>query len=178
MNKKLEDLSSGSIVFIDSNLLIYEFSSHPKYGVSSRNFLEKVEKMELLGVTSVTVLDEVLYKSMLIELSKKEDINVSEASVELRENPEKIQKLDTSITNSKELLEMPIHVLGVTQNIFASSIENIKRYNLRPHDAAIVETLNFYGIENIATNDPDFDSVDWLHVFKPRKREDSPKSGP
>lgn len=169
MSEKIEELPPGSAVFIDSNIFIYEFSSHSKYGKFCKEFLEKVEDTEFLGIASVTVLDEVLYKSMLIELSNIKEVSISEASIELRENPEEIQRLDTSISNIKEILEMPILILGITQNIFEEGIDNVKKYNLRPHDAAIVETLNFYGIDNIATNDPDFDSVDWLNVFKPSK---------
>lgn len=171
MKKKLEELPSGSVTFIDSNIFIYEFSSHSKYGKSCRNFLERVEQTEFLGVTSVTVLDEVLYKSMLIELSNIKEISISEASTEMRDNPEAIKDLDTSISNVKELLDMPILILEVTQNNFEEGMKYIKKHNLRPHDATILETLNFHSIENIATNDPDFESVEWLNIFQPTKTE-------
>jgi predicted nucleic acid-binding protein len=40
-------------------------------------------------------------------------------------------------------------------------------YNLLPNDAIHLATVRRYGITNIATNDRDFERVDWLNVWKP-----------
>lgn len=163
----LQEIEDGKTVFLDSNIFIYEFSSHEKYGEACLKFLQRVENTDILGVTSVGVLDEVLYKSMLIELSNIESTDISEASVGLRDNPQKIQKLERSISNIEKVFEMPVRVLGISEQVFKSGMKNIKKYNLRPHDATILQIMDFYGIENIATNDSDFESVDWLNIFKP-----------
>lgn len=163
----LSDIESGETVFIDANIFIYEFSGHDDYGEPCLEFLERVEETDIVGVTSVGVLDEVVYKSMLIELSDTEDISISEASVELRDNPSKIEKLSTSVSNVEEIFDMPILVLGVTGEVFEESLGNVQDYNLRPHDAVLVQLMDFYGIDVLATNDDDFSNIDWINVFQP-----------
>ncbi len=164
---KLKEIDSGEVVFIDSNIFIYEFSSHEEFGPPCLEFLRRVEETDVLGVTSVNVLDEVLYKSMLIEISNIEDISISEASVELRDSPEKINKLERSISNVKELFGLPILVLDTKKRNFREGLTNVRKYRLRPHDATILQTIKSHGIESIATKDSDFERVEWLDVYRP-----------
>ena len=46
-------------------------------------------------------------------------------------------------------------------------VEFISRYSILPDDAINVATMKRYGITNIATNDPDFERVNWVKVWKP-----------
>jgi len=46
-------------------------------------------------------------------------------------------------------------------------VEVISGYFLLPNDAFHVATMKRYGITNIATNDPDFERVEWIKVWKP-----------
>ncbi|MGB2842090.1 MAG: PIN domain-containing protein [Halobacteriota archaeon] len=46
-------------------------------------------------------------------------------------------------------------------------VEFITKYSLLPNDAIYVATMKGHGITNIATNDPDFERVGWLKVWKP-----------
>ncbi len=39
-------------------------------------------------------------------------------------------------------------------------------YHLLPNDALIAATCNHYGIDKIATSDPDFGRVDFLEIIK------------
>ena len=46
-------------------------------------------------------------------------------------------------------------------------LESMKRYRLMSNDAIHVATMEKRGISDIATNDPDFERVGWLKVWKP-----------
>lgn len=46
-------------------------------------------------------------------------------------------------------------------------IETSKKFNLLATDAMIVEIMKRNGIPNIATNDSDFERVNFLKVWKP-----------
>ena len=46
-------------------------------------------------------------------------------------------------------------------------VEVISEYLLLPNDALHVATMKRYGITDIATNDPDFERVGWIKVWKP-----------
>jgi len=51
--------------------------------------------------------------------------------------------------------------------MFVVVLESMKRYRLMSNDAIHVATMKQRGITNIATNDPDFERVEWIKVWKP-----------
>lgn len=51
--------------------------------------------------------------------------------------------------------------------MFVVVLESMKRYRLMSNDAIHVATMKKRGISAIATNDPDFERVGWLKVWKP-----------
>ena len=61
----------------------------------------------------------------------------------------------------------------VDSNILTSELEveecykAIKDYALLTNDAFHVATMKGHGITNIATNDSDFERVEWIKVWKP-----------
>ena len=52
-------------------------------------------------------------------------------------------------------------------SLFPDFIEISKKYWLMATDAFHVTTMKRSGITNIATNDPDFERVEWIKVWKP-----------
>lgn len=58
-------------------------------------------------------------------------------------------------------------VLEVAPAIFTSAREYMKKFKLMSNDALHATTMKFYGIKNIATNDADFERVDFLKVWRP-----------
>ncbi len=51
--------------------------------------------------------------------------------------------------------------------MFVVVLESMKRYRLMSNDAIHVAAMEKRGITNIATNDPDFERVGWIKVWKP-----------
>ncbi len=60
-----------------------------------------------------------------------------------------------------------LKVLEIKHEIFMSSVKISKRYGLLPNDALIAATCKHYGINKIATFDPDFKRVDFLEIIAP-----------
>ena len=52
-------------------------------------------------------------------------------------------------------------------SLFPDFVKVSKKYWLMATDAFHVATMKRYGITNIATNDPDFERVEWINVWKP-----------
>jgi predicted nucleic acid-binding protein len=65
----LAGLVYGESVFVDANILVYHFASHPNYGSACRAFVQRVENQELVGYTSTSVLGEAAHHLMTIEAS-------------------------------------------------------------------------------------------------------------
>ena len=66
MKNSLNNLPDGTIVYVDSNIFIYDATNHPKYAASCSIFLDRVESGEISGVTSVLSINETVHKLSII----------------------------------------------------------------------------------------------------------------
>ena len=65
------------------------------------------------------------------------------------------------------IFEIHFTILKEKPNTFAESIPISRKYSLLAKDAYITSFAKSYGITNIATNDRDFEQVEWLNVWGP-----------
>ena len=87
MSLEMRDILKNTVVYIDSNIFIYDATGHSNYGEKCKGFLRRLERKELKGIMS--------------------------------------------------------------------------------NDATHVATMKTHGISDIATNDPDFERVEGIKVWKP-----------
>ena len=161
---KLKDLHTGSEVFIDSNIITYHLSGHSIFGGACRNFLKGVERGEYESYVNDVVLSEVLLNFIKSELFRLKGIKPHRVIREIKREPHLIELLNfDAVTKLFESLR--VEISPVEYNC-KELVEFISRYFLLPNDALHVATLKRYGITNIATNDPDFERVEWLKVWK------------
>lgn len=66
-----------------------------------------------------------------------------------------------------DLLERSHLVVLESRSLFPDFVEISKKYDLMATDAVHVSIMRRHGLTNIATNDPDFERVAWLTVWKP-----------
>ena len=99
---KLIEIKAGSEVFVDSNIFIYHFT-----GVSDEcsDFLSRCEREELIGMTSVNVILEVLHRLMMVEAVSKNIVKPPNIVKKLNKSPQKIQDMGIGI---KPLIFEPI----------------------------------------------------------------------
>jgi predicted nucleic acid-binding protein len=142
---KLENIQRGSKVFIDSNIITYHLSGHNIFGGTSRKFLKGVESAEYESYVNDVVLSEVLLNYIKSELFRLRGIKPHRVVREIKRDPS---------------------LIGLV-NFDAVTKLFISGYFLLPNDALHVATMKRYGITNIATNDPDFERVKWIKVWKP-----------
>ena len=137
-------------VFIDSSVFL--------------DFLEGKEKARVLlagysgleGCINVIVFSEVLFVYIKATTGKK--------SYELKKKPELVKSVE--LTDIVELLGR-YRTLNVEEAVTKEAEELITKYGLLPNDALIAATCKHYGINKIATTDPDFKRVDFLEVITP-----------
>jgi len=156
----------GSAVFIDSNIFLYVTLAHPKYRYSCKRFLERVDEGDLHGLTSVLVCNEVFHRLMIAEITKRLGITAKQAVKLIKERPETIEKLEIVWVEMKLIENSNVRILSA-DTLFPSFVEISRKYNLLATDAIHVATMKKHGVKNIATNDRDFERVDWIKVWKP-----------
>ena len=64
---KFDDIPSGTSVFLDANVFVYDFGPDPMFGPPSRNLLERIEHGDLLGFFSKHELSDVAHRLMTLE---------------------------------------------------------------------------------------------------------------
>jgi predicted nucleic acid-binding protein len=165
MGLKLSELPANEEIFIDANIFVYSAFKHPVFGNKCKNFLIGIEKGEIIGYTSDFVLNEIFHKLMIAEVVKKFGITAKQVVRFVKEKPEVIAELETVWTEMEIIRSFNISILN--GSLFPDFIEISKKYWLMATDAFHVTTMKRHGITNIATNDPDFERVEWLKVWKP-----------
>ena len=65
MGLNLNLVPSGTRIFIDSNIILYIFLKHPKWGKSCQKFIQRTEEMDILGIVDEFVYNEVMHKLMI-----------------------------------------------------------------------------------------------------------------
>lgn len=161
---RLDTIPSGTEVFIDANIFIYHFTGGSK---DCTDFLSRCEQGDLVGITSVIVILEVLHRLMMIEAVIKNIIKPPNIAKKLKKYPEKVKELEDYYINTQKIIEMGITLDPISyKTILKSHAVRIKN-GLKINDSIIVASMRERNIQSIATNDEGFLRVDGLNVYRP-----------
>jgi predicted nucleic acid-binding protein len=121
----------------------------------------------VVGVASVLGITEVVHKLSIIELSSKLKKKPQSIVSLIKNDPSILDKLETPFIAAQNILSMNLEIINLIIPRLIDALKLMKSYRLLSNDAIHVATMKARGISNIATNDPDFERVDWLTVWKP-----------
>ncbi len=105
---------------------------------------------------------------MIAELFKKYSIEAKYSTRYIKENPEVIKELCSAgkaIENISQIENLMI--VGVGRDVFDLALEFSQMYSLLSTDSIHAATMKLEGLNLLATNDRDFERVDWLDLWKP-----------
>ncbi len=168
MRNELSGFGKGHI-FIDANIFIYH-AAESKYTESATAFLEKVENNEIEAYTSPSVIDEAAY---ILIINKGLGILDSKSPRKVREKIEKDRDfakkcysvLEDFIGYVKSLENL--NMLEITGDDAFRIFDYGIAYLLHPKDSLHLAVMRRYRIHDIATNDSDFERVEWIKVWNP-----------
>jgi predicted nucleic acid-binding protein len=161
---ELDRVPEGERIFVDAPIFVYHFT-----GVSPacRRFLERCERAELQGVTSVTVIAEVTHRLMMIEAVRGGLVSAGNVAAKLRRHPDAIRSLHVAEEQAGRIPMMGFDVRGLDLHLLTAAAALRRRHGLMTNDSIITATARGEGITSIATADGDFARVDELTVFAP-----------
>ncbi|HZK61552.1 MAG TPA: PIN domain-containing protein [Anaerovoracaceae bacterium] len=158
----------GEKVIFDTNIFIYSALGHQRYGNYCTHLIYEVESGEIAGYIPTIVLNELLHRLMIAEVIKKGFARHTKDAINaLKHDSSIIPSLDICWEELNRIYEMHFTILEEKPDTFAKSIPISRRYSLLAKDAYIASFAKSYGITNIATNDRDFEHVEWLNVWRP-----------
>lgn len=150
---RLDRVPAGTSIFIDSTIFIYCFTAR---SMQCREFLERCERGELRGYSTVVVLAETAHRLMIVEAVAGGLVSSGNAVRKLREKPSLVKKLQ----RYRELVEriplMGIEVASLEIQTLLASWDLQKRHGLLVNDSLIAAAAPAQGLKAIASADRDF----------------------
>jgi len=150
----IEDIPDDSKVFVDTNILLYDISGHRAYGESCKRFFERIKRGTVKGITFLIVLNELLHKLVLGEIAEEHGLRLS-------------QVIDFIKVEGMSNLS----ILQITPQNFTLARKLMKEYFLLSNDALHLAVMKGNNIINLASNDSDFERIDWVTLYKPSKKQ-------
>lgn len=164
----LHDLEDGSSVFVDANIFIYHFSQKSKFNADSTNFLERIEKGKITGITSTSVVQEVTHRMMIIEAAAAlQAKDLKDLVKHLKAHPDIVQQLEGHRTVPEKICAFNLDILSPDIRTIERSQEMKSRYGFLSNDALSLQIMKDVNVTNLASNDSDFERVDFIKLYKP-----------
>jgi predicted nucleic acid-binding protein len=169
----LSNFDCDERIFIDANIFIYNALDDPIYADSCTDFLRRVETNKIKGVITPQIMDEVLFKILVAEASwHLEKFTLPNLKKEMKKSSFSLKvykPVREYIAYLTELTYSGLKILIVDAGVVEKSIDFGSHYGLLTTDAIHLSTIKQYGINNIATNDSDFERVESITLYKPEK---------
>ena len=164
----LDEIETGTTIFIDANIFLYEILDHWKYAEPCNSFLEHINMGKYHALMSVLICNEVFHRVVIAEVVEKYDIEPKSAVNYLKKNwgiVKELNKAWDAILNINAIENLEI--VEIDREIFGVALKYSKKYGLLSNDAIHLATMKRHGLTNVATNDGDFERVEWLNIWKP-----------
>ena len=165
MRLNLVQIPSGTRVFLDANIFLYVFFSHPVYGKSCHHLLKRIESSDISGFVDEFVMNEVFHKLMITSVVNRYHCAPHEAVPLVRRLPTILADLST-LWEASDLLQK-VDVTSIPGPFFPDAYRISQKYHLLSTDAVHVVAMRKEQISFIATNDTDFVRVPALQLCRP-----------
>ncbi len=164
---KFSDIPSGTSVFVDANVFVYDFAPDPQFGVPCRELLERIELGDLKGFCSSRELSDVAHRLTTLEACQTWGWPFAGIGERLRTHPSEISQLVRFRQALDEIVAMNVQVLAVAQQDVLLAGDISRQHGLLSGDALIVAMMQTHHITSLASNDTDFDRIPNLTRFSP-----------
>lgn len=105
---------------------------------------------------------------MIAELFEKHNIDAKFAIKYLKDNPGVIWELSASRDAIEIIAQIEnLMIVGVKREALDLALEFSPKYGLLATDAIHAATMKIVGLNILASNDRDFERVDWLELWRP-----------
>ena len=160
----LDAIRAGSRVFIDASIFIYHFTGA---SAECRGLLERCERLEVKGVTSVVAVAETAHRLMLLEALSRGLVSGGNLIRKLREKPDMVRQLQLYREQVERIPLMGVSVVPLDLKGLLRSAELRDRHGLLVNDSLIATSARDLGVKALASADEDFGRVPELQLYRP-----------
>lgn len=163
----LDQVPSGAQVFVDSNILVYHFQPHPGFGPLCHRLLERIERQDIEGYTSTSLLGELAHRLMVIEAGALPGWAGGKIVNRLKQQPGVVKQLTLFQTAVESVLQSKIQVLTIPFVLVSTAATLSRQHGLLTTDAVILALVQAHSLIHLASHDAHFDSVPGLTRYWP-----------
>lgn len=161
----LDDISSGSLCVIDTNVLLY---AEQGASAQAQRLIDRCSKGDLTGTLPQTVWQELTHKLMLAEAMMKGHISGGNPASRLATKPDVIKSLTLYRAKVQALLDLgfgfePCTLSDLTKTAFQMQ----EKYGLLTNDAVVLSVAIRLQADALVSSDKSFRSVTELAVHYP-----------
>jgi len=160
----LDAIEPDTHVFIDAPIFIYHFAGA---STECRRLLERCERGDIRGITSVVVLAEVALRMMTLEAVAKGLVSPGNVVKKLREKPEIVSSLRDYQEQVEKIPLMFVEVVPLDLGLLLRSAQLRNRFGLLVNDSLVAASALESNVTTMASADPDFARVRGLTLFRP-----------
>jgi predicted nucleic acid-binding protein len=160
----LDDIPAGQRVFLDATIFVYHFFSG---SAQCRRLLERCERKDVVGLTSVVAFNEASHRLMTMEAVRAGLVSGGAVPRKLRQRPDLVRQLREHVWQMQCIPAWGIDVLPVDLGRSLRAADVRLSTGLLTNDSLIVATMRDESVSIIATADGDFEQVGELQVFRP-----------
>ncbi|MFH1328304.1 MAG: type II toxin-antitoxin system VapC family toxin [Candidatus Bathyarchaeota archaeon] len=165
----LSNLEKGTSIFIDANIFIYHFSKESRFNQACSNFLESIEAGSIIGSTSISIIQEVIHRMMIMEaVGFLPGIKPKDIVKHLKRNSDIVKKLVNHQSIPSKIASLfNLEIVSPNMETIIRSQRMKKRYGFLSNDALTLQMMEDLNIKNLASNDTDFEKVDFITLYRP-----------
>jgi predicted nucleic acid-binding protein len=158
---RLDEVVRGK-VYVDANVFYMYLRPDPVHLPMIRRFLGRMVQGDIEAHTSILTMDELFYRLLLARV--KDVYKCNPLNVLREDTSGAIAKCGGKIEVAlRRLVQLPhLRLTAVLEDDFPQMLVNITTFGLLPRDALHVAVAERQGLNEIATDDADFDRVPWL----------------
>lgn len=164
----LSDVEDGSSIFIDANVFVYHFSRQSIYNSSCSAFLQRIERGAIKGITSTFVVQEATHRMMMLEAAQiLVGITRRDLVKYLKSHPEVVKELPAHRSIPDKISSFNLKIVSPDISAITGSQEIKKEYGLLSNDALLVYIMKDTVLADLASNDSDFERLDFIRLYRP-----------
>lgn len=157
-------LPAGTNCLVDTNIFLYHLAARSN---DCRQFIGRIGRGEVSGYLTTPIIGELLHKRMVIEAVNAGLVSGSKPFEKLKRQPQLIANLSSYITETVQLLQLPLTVIEVTEEDISWSHTLRRAYGMLVIDSINLACAVRRGITDVATHDTDFLHVPNLKIWQP-----------
>lgn len=166
----LEDIPDGVVCFLDATIFYYHLVNTPPLSDDCLKLLARIGTGALSGVTSTGALAEATHKVMLAEIVRRHSLTPQGLIARIKKHPVLLDNLTEHQQVTALAHTLCIKIEPLMPALLTRGAELSPQQRLLTNDALMLAVMEKLGVDYLATNDDDFDSIPGLIVCKPVRK--------